>query len=161
MQHFKDFIDEKGRKAKRELGLIQQVLEKAGLKAVSRYDEQGDEDEPYVYVPANGDLTFGGVRIYKVGNHIAYKIQKEEDTQPYGRAYELAVEDMYNDLVADHMDEEKAGKRVMEAIAAEMKRFFEKSRKAEGDLEELKDDKKKINLRNMMDYGSATTASRL
>lgn len=161
MRHFKEFINEKGRTAKSELDIVQKVLVAKGVKAVSRYDEEGEDSEPYVFVPTDGELSFGGLRIYKVGNHIAYRIQKEEDTQPFGRAYPLEIEEMYNDLVSDDMDENKAGKRVMEAIVGEIQRFLERSKKAERDLLSLKLDRSKFIIKGNVDYSSAVSHAKL
>jgi hypothetical protein len=82
----------------------------------------------------NQNVTFDGIRIYKIGDKIAYRIQKEENTQPFGKAYPLDIEDMFNDLMSDHHKPEEAGKEVVKAVVNEVKRFFVQSAEAEKDL---------------------------
>lgn len=131
MIKFNEFIDKKGRAAKKQLGIIKKILESHGLAVV---DLLGEE-EPYVFLMSpDKQLSFRGIRIYKVGNDLAYRVQKEEKTHPYGKSYLLDVEGMFNDLITDKGDEEKAGHEVIEAVAQEMIRFFRRSAEAEREL---------------------------
>jgi hypothetical protein len=131
MRKFTEFVDKKARETKKELGILKHVLGGAGLQV----SDHVEDESPYLFVKANTqDLSFEGVRIYKIGSDLAFRVQKQEDTHPYGSAYSLSVETMFNDLLADEMDEEKAGKHVMEAVAKELNKFFEKSGKAEKEL---------------------------
>ncbi len=126
---FHSFLDKKGRDAKKQLKIVKEILSKHGLKVQDFLE--GDED-PYIYVQNNqGGSSFGGVRVYKIGDMIAYRTQKQPKTYPYGNAYTLKINDMYNDLVSDDTKEEEAGKQVIESVAKEIKKFFEVSLKAD------------------------------
>lgn len=130
MKRFKEFLDKKSRSAKKELSIVKKVLEHEGLSATDHLDA----DDPFVFVRnTSGKLSFEGIRIYKIGNDLAYRVQKEEKTHPYGKAYSLGIEEIFEDLISE-MDEEKAGKQVMKALAEELKSFFKKSSEAEKQL---------------------------
>jgi hypothetical protein len=133
MLHFTEFVDKRGREAKKQLDILKRVMERQGL-IVGDYL---DDEDPYLFVQSDRDLTFEGVRVYKIGDSIAYRVQKEKNTHPYGKAYPLDVEEMYSDIVSDDMDEDKAGKKVMEAVGKEISKFFEKTGKAECDLRRI------------------------
>ena len=64
-------------------------------------------------------------------------MQKEENTHPYGTAYPIQVEEMYDDILSDEMDEEKAGKEVIKSISEEMRKFFNRSDKAEKEIRSI------------------------
>ena len=101
------------------------------------YSHLEDSDDPYIFVKSpNHKLSFDGIRIYEIGDMVAYRIQKEEKTQPFGKSYWLDVEDMFNDYMSENIKEEDAGKRVVESIIDEVKKFFSRSSKAE---EEIRD----------------------
>jgi len=85
---FSEFVDKKSREGKKQLDILQKVLAHNGLKV---QDFLGEE-EPYIFVKSPTDeLSFEGVRIYKIGSNIAFRVQKESATHPYGRAYPLDV----------------------------------------------------------------------
>ena len=128
---FFEFLDKKARQTKRQLGLMRLVFE---THHMSVKDFMNDES-PYIFLKNTvQNPTFDGIRIYKIGDTMAFRVQKESDTHPYGRSYTLDVESMYNDLLADHRHEEKAAKVVINTIIKELKSFFEQSEKAEKDL---------------------------
>ena len=132
MQLFREFIDRRQREAKRHLKLVEQLLKKNGMETKSHLDD----DNPYIFVKiAKPKLSFDGIRIYEVGNMMAYRIQREEKTEPYGKAYMLNIEEMFNDFMGENMEEEAAGKKVIENVAQEVKKFFEKSAEAEKELQ--------------------------
>jgi hypothetical protein len=161
MKHFLEFIDQKTREARRQLTLIRRILEQKGMEAEALLDDLGEEDEPYVFVKApNENLSFHGIRIYKVGDNIAYRVVKEKDTQPYGKAFPLEVEEMFEDLIGDRMNEEIAGKRVMEAICGEVEKFFQKCVRAEQDIN-MEKNKSKFVLKGSIDYGAAVSHASL
>ena len=62
---------------------------------------------------------------------VAYRIAREAETEPYGTAYQLDLENMYNDYMSEITHPEKAGKKVIESVAKEIKTFFKKSADAE------------------------------
>jgi hypothetical protein len=130
--NFNDFINKKARDGRKHLHIIRDVLSKGGLK-VADYTEKFTDD-PYIFLyTTEPNLSFQGVRIYNIGDGIAFRIQREEKTHPYGKAYALRITDMFNDLVED-MDQEKAGHKVMEYIVKEMQKFFASSAKADNEL---------------------------
>lgn len=130
MIRFIEFIDKKEREAKKQLKIIEKILLAHGMKVK---DHLHDED-PFLFVYNPKKSTFfEGIRIYKVGDQIAFRVQKEEETEPFGKAYPMNIEEMFTDLITDHKPDE-AGKRIMIAVTTEVKKFFEKSALAERDL---------------------------
>lgn len=129
---FSEFIDKKGREGRRQLHIIREVLRKGGMRVA---DHVESNDDPYIFI-ANPEAasSFHGVRVYKIGNGVAFRIQREEKTHPYGTAYLLKIPEMFNDLVED-MKEEQAGKKVMEYMVKELKKFFLLSATAETGLQ--------------------------
>jgi hypothetical protein len=128
---FLEYVDKKERESKRHLKIIANLLENSGMKVKKHLGE----DAPYLFVPSpQKKLSFDGIRIYKIGSHIAYRVQKNEKTQPYGKSYPLDIEDMFKDYISDHMDEDKAGGLVVRSVIKEIKHFFKKSHEAEKDL---------------------------
>jgi len=127
---FSSFINKKNREARRELAIIRDILAEAKLKV----EDFIKDDVPYLFLKnTDKDLDFDGVRIYKIGSDIAYRIQKENKTEPYGEAYLLDVEEIFGELITD-MSEEKAAKKVKEAVVEEFKSFFRKSVEAQDDI---------------------------
>ena len=138
MESFMEFVDHKQREGRRHLVILEKALKRqqVGVKAFL------EEDAPYLYVPApEENLSFGGVRVYQIGDTIAYRVQKKEDTLPFGRPYLLDVEEMYEDFMSDDIKEEEAAKRVVETIADEIQKFFKRSKKAEEDFRDIDFDK--------------------
>ena len=135
---FKEFIDKKTRHAKKQLDTLYKIFEKEGM-SVSNHLE---DDDPYIFLSSPGSrLSFDGVRLYKIGNNIAFRVQKEIKTHPYGKAYSLDVEGMFDDLISDNMDEEKAGKEVIKSVVEELRSFFNKSAEAEKELRDTEVEK--------------------
>lgn len=127
---FAEFIDKKEREAKKQLKIIEKILSSHGLKVKDNLDN----DDPFLFViNPKKDTFFEGIRIYKIGNQLAFRIQKEEKTEPFGKAYGMDVEEMFTDLVADYKPEE-AGRKIILAVTTEVKKFFEKSSSAEKEL---------------------------
>jgi hypothetical protein len=129
---FGEFVDKKKRDSLRQLKIIDHLLQKSGLKVESFLVNEERED-PYIFchspVRSGG---FDGVRIYKIGDQIAFRIQKENKTHPYGTAYPLPIEEMFHDFLSEKdVDEKKAGMQVIRSVAKEMKKFFERSIDAE------------------------------
>lgn len=143
---FGEYVDKKKRESIRQLTLLRQLLEDDGFKVENFVNTDPDED-PYVFCHSNiKGPSFDGIRIYKIGSDLAFRIQKENKTHPYGSAYLLPVEEMFHDfLTDDDADQLRAGKKVAEAVSKEIRRFFEKSVKAEKEERE----------RELMDKDSA------
>lgn len=129
---FGDFVNKKKRDALKELRLIEKMLKKHGLR-VENHLEDIDGEDPYIFCyNTSKDGSFDGIRIYKIADSIAFRVQKESRTHPYGRAYPLEIEQMFNDFLEDEdTSEDKAGKKVIEAVVKEIRKFFEKSSEIE------------------------------
>jgi hypothetical protein len=128
---FSSFLDKREREAKEHLTILKKVLEKEHMEV----SDHLHDEKPYLFVKdSERNCSFDGIRIYVIGDSVAFRIQKEDDTHPYGKAYGLDVEGMYYDLISDKMDEDKAGTKMVKAIVTEIKKFFEKSAEAERDL---------------------------
>jgi len=130
MKQFLEFIDRRQREAIRHLKLVEKMLKNNGMEVKSFLEEE----EPYIFVKATEDLSFEGIRIYEIGNTLAYRVQKESDTHPYGTAYSLNLEDMFSDFMSDNINEDQAARKVMESTAKELKKFFKKTAEAEQEL---------------------------
>lgn len=131
---FTDFLDKKQRDSLKQLEIVQKVLERNGMRVENFLDIDKNED-PYIFcLNPSRNTSFDGVRIYKIGETLAFRIQKENKTHPYGKAYALKVEEIFNDLMGEEeIDQKKAGMKVIELIGKELKKFFEKSQDAETD----------------------------
>ena len=132
MKTFNEFVDKKRRHQKRYLNIIRKMLEQNGTRIANHVDDE----EPYIFAFNNvTKLSFDGVRIYNIGDSMAYRVQKEEKTHPYGKAYVLDVEEIYNDLLSDNKKSEEAAQAVIKAVSEEVTKFFEKSSEAETELQ--------------------------
>lgn len=130
MIKFVEFIDKKERETKKQLKIIEQILQTHGMNVSNHLHD----DDPYLFVfNPQKNTFFDGIRIYKVGDQISFRVQKEEKTEPFGRAYPMNIEDMFEDLISDYKPEE-AGKRIMVAVTTEVKKFFDRSAIAEREL---------------------------
>jgi hypothetical protein len=132
---FLEFVDRKQRESKKHLKLIEQLLRKNGIEVYSHIEK---DEEPYIFVKSSDkNLSFEGIRIFEIGNMIAYRVQKQEKTHPYGKSYLLGVEDMFNDYMSENMSEQEAGKKVIQSVKEEIQKFFEKSAKAEAEMNDV------------------------
>ena len=126
---FSSFIDIKNKKTIKELEILKEVLSKSF--EVKPYLEI---ESPYIFLKSkNKEIEFEGVRIYKIGSSLAYRIQNESDSEPYGKAYPLEIEKMFEDLIPD-MSEEEAGGVIAQALVQEFRNFFDKSSKIQREL---------------------------
>lgn len=154
MSTFNEFVDGRQRRAKKQLKILGEVLKKQGMTV----REFLDGDDPHIFLKSNQNgLSFDGIRIYKIGGDITYRIQKEEKTHPYGKAYILDVEGMWDDLIGDNVSEEKAGKKILEAVKEEFDSFFANSLIAEKKIRAGDFDKKGNPLGNVMLKSSGGT----
>lgn len=150
---FDSFVNRKLRQDMKNLKIIAKLLRKKGFEVKSFLEKE----DPYIFVKSpEKELSFGGIRIYKVGNYIAYRIQREERTHPYGESYPLEIEEMYKDYLAEEMDEKKAGKKIIEDVSEIIKDFFKSSAMAEKELGSGQD-KDSILIRSMggSDYSNS------
>lgn len=133
MWKFADYVSRKHREAISHLKLVRSICERFGLEAVDKTDER---DDPYVFVYNPEDnLSFEGVRVYIIGDKLAYRVQKEATTHPYGKAYQLSVDELFEDLISDNIREEKIAELIGKTIVSEIKEFFARSAEAEKDAE--------------------------
>lgn len=138
METFLEFVNKRKRDGKRHLHILEQVFKRSQLNVKPFLDE----DNPYIYlISPDENADFGGVRVYQVGDTVAYRVQKRENTEPYGRPYLLDLEEMYEDFMMDDIKEDEAAKRIVEAVADELKRFFRKSKEAENDFRDMQFDR--------------------
>jgi len=135
---FSSFLDVKNKEAIKKLETIKEILSKNFT--VESFLHRAD---PYIYIRSKENLPFEGVRVYKIGSNFAYRIQNENETQPYGKAYVLKIEEAFNDVVSD-MGEEEAGEFVANALAEEFNSFFKQSSEAQQEFMLGKFDKKDI-----------------
>lgn len=126
---FNKFLEIKNREVKKQLEIVKKILESKNFKVESFFDEES----PYIFVRSSISLPFEGLRIYKIGSNMAYRIQNENKTQPYGKSYDLNIESAFSDLVTD-MSEEEAGKVIIESLIKEIQSFFKESEKAQQEL---------------------------
>jgi hypothetical protein len=126
---FSKFLEIKNKKIKRELEIIKKVLESKRIQVESFLNE----NNPYLFVKSSVSLPFDGIRIYKIGSNIAYRIQNENKTEPYGKSYPLDIESVFSDLITD-MKEEEAGKEIIELLNKEISNFFKESEKAQQEI---------------------------
>ncbi len=126
---FSSFLNKKNQEAKRQLEIIKDALSEGGVNV----KEFLKKEEPYLFVDDPEKEMDFGIRIYKIGSNIAYRIQRESGTQPYGEAYPIDIEEYFSDLVSD-LNEEEAAKKIKKAIVEEIKSFFEKSSEARDEI---------------------------
>lgn len=133
---FLEYVDKKERESRRELNILKDVLEQNHFKTKTFLENIGD---PYifVYTPKNIELPFEGIRIYKIGKNMAFRVQNEPDAEPYGKAYMLDVEKIYEDQISDTANEEEAGKQVIKCIIEDITRFFNQSASARAALKDV------------------------
>lgn len=159
MSTFGEFVDKKMRVSRKRLDLVERVLVREKFIVRPHLD---DTEEPYLYIASpHTRLSFGGVRIYITGESVAYRVQKDDKTHPYGKSYRLDIEEMYDDLMSEEeMTEKKAVVQVVEAVGKELNKFFQESLKAEKEIKHsefdaIGDPLGRVAIRqSTMDYGN-------
>lgn len=127
---FLEFVNSKSRKAKKHLQVLKDILRLSDFNVV----DMTEESDPYIFVKTpNDNLSFGGVRVYEIGGEIAYRAQNELSTEPFGCAFLLPVNKIYEDLIGedDSKEKEKSAEKLAEEISKELKLFFKKNVEAE------------------------------
>jgi hypothetical protein len=120
---FSSFIDIKNKQTIKQLEILKEILSKD-----FQIETYLENEDPYIYLKAKKDTPFQGVRVYKIGSNWAYRIQNESQTEPYGKAYPIDLEKMFEDIIPD-MSEEEAGGVIADALVEEFNNFFDKSAK--------------------------------
>lgn len=140
MRTFRDFLGGKKREAKRQLSMIKEILKQGGFKVDDFLDEHFEEPYIYCYNP-NKDTSFKGIRVYKIGDQIAYRVQRESETHPFGTAYLIDMDSLFNDIMSDGITKkEDIGHKLMEEVIKKIKSFFKESAQAEKEEDEWDDD---------------------
>ena len=133
MNTFLEFVERKERESLKHLKLISKMLKNDFV--VEEFLSNSKEPYIFINVPSNQkSLSFKGVRIYEIGNFMAYRIQQESETQPYGKAYQIDINEMFNDFMTDMDSEEKVLEEIKNQIVNELKNFFSNSAKAEDEM---------------------------
>jgi len=133
---YREFVERKSKKVKKKLDLIKKMFEKHDMEVKDNLNEikGSDELDPYLFVVnPNGGASFGGARVYSIGGEIAYRAQRDFETHPFGRAYHIDIEQIFDDASEDDTDEKKAAQEVVDGVVQEVQSFFKKSEKAEKD----------------------------
>jgi hypothetical protein len=140
MKHkFFDYINRNALGAKRKLKIIHNILKLNKIKNKMFLNV----DDPFLFVySTDPECDFEGIRIYSIGRSIAFKIQNRIDTHPYGKAYLLDFENIFNTFMSEKdADEEKAGGKVADTLVDEIKRFFKMSSDSQNKIEKSNDNK--------------------
>lgn len=141
---FFDYINRKLLSSKRKLKIIHKILKQSDIKS-KLYTKNTDDPHLFVY-STDDNCDFEGIRIYPIGRSIAFKVQNRSDTHPYGKAYLLDFENIYNTFMSEKdAEEEKAGKDVIKYFVDEIKRFFKMSAEAQNNVDKTD---KRLMLRN-------------
>jgi len=140
MRTFREFLGGKRREAQRQLHMVKETLKKGGFRVEDFLNERFDEPYIYCYNPEK-DTSFKGVRIYKIGDKIAYRVQRESKTHPFGNAYLIDMDAIFNDLMSDGMTKkEQLGQKLMEEVVENIRAFFKESANAEKEEDRWDDD---------------------
>lgn len=102
------------------------ALKKGGLAVINRIHQQND---PHLWVQAHPQPEeYRGLRIYLLGNICAFRVQKLESTEPYGKSYLLDLQEMYDNILED-LGEEEDNKDPNMAMNILIKQMCDKIRK--------------------------------
>lgn len=135
MKLFLEFLHRKERESRKHLKIVSKALKEAKFKV---HEHLKDDEDPYIFVYGEDpNLSFEGIRIYSIGDSLAYRAQKEKETEPFGKAYPLNLEDMFSDVMSQTAAEKKAGLKVIELLSKEIKKFFKNSVKAAAESEDV------------------------
>jgi len=155
MKQFLEFVDRKNRESKHHLHIISKALASAEFDVVNYINQ----DDSHIFVRNNSDSApFEGIRIYEVGDALAYRVQKEQETQPYGKAYLIDLEEMFNDFMSENMNKEKAGRKVIKSLSEEINEFFARSTKAQTAIDGTEKEKVVILKTGGTDYSGTVTS---
>jgi hypothetical protein len=125
----------------KKLGLLLKSIKSAGLVAIDHTD---DEKDPHIFVRAHPQPEeFQGIRLYILGHIVAFRSQKLEDTAPYGKAYLLDMQKIYEDLLEEEdpkNEEEKKEtlKKLVRIIGDKIRKYW--SDTIEDEEEQLQDE---------------------
>ena len=140
MKRFSNFLKRKDRENKNNLRVLGKVLARAGFLVRDHLDHHQDAylyvEKPISYDPLIETLTFGGIRIYTVGNSIvAFRPQNRENAEPFGLSYSLDITNMYKDLIKEQ-NTDKIGLDLIRYLVEEVLNYFVLSAKRQSDEEQ-------------------------
>lgn len=133
MKVFKEYHDQVHFDIMNKLQLVKKVFEKCGF----RVDDFTKEDSPYVFLYAPlQNLSFKGVRVYFIGDNLGFRVAKMPETLPYGTAYSLHFQDVFDEILDNsgkNSDKEKTKllREFCKVIGDQMRKFFKDTKKAE------------------------------
>ena len=156
---FIEFVDRKQRETTKQLEIVKGILRKSDLQVASFL--HGKHEDPYLFVYSTGGNNFG-IRIYKIGDQLAYRIQRKEKTHPYGQSYPLDLEEIWDDLKSDGKSTDEAVKEIVKAVGDEIKDFFKQSTKATKEIRKNTPDEGPlgyVNVRSTTGTDYSTTVS--
>lgn len=133
MKTFLEFVERKERESLRHLRLLSKMLKNDFV--VEEFLDNNKDPYIFINVPSKlKSLSFKGIRIYEIGDCMAYRIQQESETEPYGKAYPIKINEMFNDFMSDMDSEDKVLEEIKKQIVNELKNFFSNSAKAEDEM---------------------------
>lgn len=135
---FMEFVDKKTRESIKHLDVIKRILMQSDLQVSSHIHSKKDDPFLFVYNPESSSGINFGVRIYTIGEQLAYRAQRKENTHPYGGPHSLDIEQIWDDIKADGKEDEEAAEEIVKSVAEEIKDFFKKSAKADKEVKRNK-----------------------
>jgi len=129
LQEFYNVLDDQ---KKTDLETLLRIFRSDGLKVHEFLDRKKD---PYIYVfnPLN-DLSFQGISVYKHGDILCYRPQRYQDSQPYGAAYLVKMQDIYDDLIYKEKEKSRALSVLCKKLCKDVRSFFRQSKGAEDSI---------------------------
>jgi hypothetical protein len=126
---FFEFVDRKQRATIRHLKIIKRILDHTDIQTAAHVGTAKNDPFLYVYNP-DGTTNFG-LRVYGIGDQLAFRLQRKEDTHPYGKPEQVDIESMWDDLKADGKEDGAAASQLIKDIGRQFRDYFKESAKAE------------------------------
>lgn len=126
MSIFSDYLKSRNYSGRRKLAIFAEVMRRADLHVIPRFDGA----EPHLFVSRGPDRT--GVRIYEIGDRLAFRVQDLPDGEPHGRAFGIDVQRLFEEIIEEIDDKtpENAAWLLLGELGNAMKSFFADSIKA-------------------------------
>lgn len=142
MPTFVEFVGKKDRETIKHLKLVKRLLQQEGFQVASHLSHH--REDPYLYVYSPDSTIKFGLRVYGIGDELAYRLQRKEQTHPYGRAERLPIEEMWDDFKSDGAEDGKAAHKLIKAVGGELRAYFKESAKADKKARQLELDKQPL-----------------
>jgi hypothetical protein len=113
---------------------LYRLLKAGGLVVVDKTNEQND---PHLWVQAHPTpQEFSGIRVYLLGNICAFRVQKLETTEPYGKAYLMDLQGIFDKILEKmgnkaQKSSKEAVKELIKSVSGEINAFYHDSIKDE------------------------------